>query len=84
MNRKDEYFRILIVDDNEDIRSIAKEYLNSSGNSVDGAPDGREALEKCKTEVYDLIITDLNMPELSGMDLIQEVRKQNDMTEFVI
>ncbi len=84
MNRKDDYFRILVVDDNREVRSIVEEYLGGTGNLVEGASDGREALDKCKTDTYDLIVTDLNMPELSGIELIQEVKKQNNMTEFVI
>jgi DNA-binding NtrC family response regulator len=84
MNKKDESFRILIVDDNKDIRSIVEEYLSGNGHSVEGASDGKEALSKCRSDTYELIITDLNMPGLTGIELIKEVRKQNDMTEFVI
>jgi DNA-binding NtrC family response regulator len=84
MNRKDDDFRILIVDDNRDIRSIVEDYLGGNGHYVEGASDGQDALNKCAEDSYDLIITDLNMPGLTGMDLIKAVRKQNDMTEFVI
>ena len=84
MNKNDDNFRVLIVDDNKDLRSIIEEYLGSSGHSVDGASDGKDALNKCVEGTYDLIITDLNMPEVTGIELIKAVRKHNDMTEFVI
>jgi DNA-binding NtrC family response regulator len=84
MNRKDDDLRILIVDDNRDVRSIVEEYLGGNGHSVEGASDGKDALDKCAKDSYDLIITDLNMPGLTGIELIKDLRKQNDMTEFVI
>jgi DNA-binding NtrC family response regulator len=84
MNRKDDDFRILIVVDNRDIRSIVEEYRDGNGHSVEGASDGKDALSKCEKDSYDLIITDLNMPGLTGIELIKAVRNRNDMTEFVI
>jgi DNA-binding NtrC family response regulator len=84
MNKKDDIFRILIVDDNKDLRLITEEYLGGNGHSIEGVSDGKDALKKCMKDPYDLIITDLNMPELTGIELIKAIRKQNDMTEFVI
>jgi DNA-binding NtrC family response regulator len=84
MNKKDDNFRVLIVDDNIDLRSIVEEYLSSGGHFVEGASDGKDALNKCFKDAYDLIITDLNMPELTGIELIKAVREHNEMTEFVI
>ena len=84
MIRKDDYFRILIVDDNRELRSIIEEYFGYSGHSIEGACDGKDALDKCMKDPYDLIITDLNMPGLMGIELIKMVRKQNNMTEFII
>ncbi len=84
MTRNDENFRILVVDDNRGLREILEEYLKGEGDSVEGADNGREALEKQKQHSYDLIITDLNMPELPGMELIKTIKQENDVTEFVI
>jgi len=83
-NDKQETFRILIVDDNRELREILGEYLGGEGDFIDGAGDGREALEKYRTDPYDLIITDLNMPELTGIELIKEVAKYENNTEFII
>lgn len=84
MTRNDDDFKILVVDDNRDLREILEEYLRGEGDSVEGARDGKEALEKHREHQYDLIITDLNMPELPGMELIKTIRQENDITEFVI
>ena len=83
-NERQETFRILIVDDNRELREILAEYLGGEGDFVDGAGDGMEALRKYKVMPYDLIITDLNMPELTGIELIREVAKYENNTEFII
>ena len=84
MNNKNENYRILIVDDNKDLRAIIKEYLSDNGDVIEGACDGKDALDKYLKKPYDLIITDLNMPELTGIELIKRIRKQSDVTEFII
>lgn len=84
MTRNDGDFRILVVDDNRELREILEEYLRGEGDSVVGAGDGKVALEEQQNKPFDLIITDLNMPEMSGMDLIKTIKQTNDETEFVI
>ncbi len=84
MSKKDDIFRILVVDDNNDLRSIIKEYLSDNGDFVEGACDGKDALMKYMENRYDLVITDLNMPEITGIDLMKNIRQKNDMTEFII
>ncbi len=80
----DETFRILVVDDNKELREILEEFLKADGHDVEGSPNGRDALERHQISPFDLIITDLNMPEISGMELIKTIRKENQDTEFVI
>jgi two-component system response regulator PilR (NtrC family) len=84
MMKNDDPFRILIVDDNKELREILQEYLKGEGHDAEGAANGREALERQHQEPFDLIITDLNMPEVPGMELIKTIRKENQDTEFVI
>jgi two-component system, NtrC family, response regulator PilR len=84
MTRNNEDFRILVVDDNKELREILEEYLREDGDEVEGAANGKEALEKQTENAFDLIVTDLNMPELTGMELIKAIRTENDYTEFVI
>jgi putative nucleotidyltransferase with HDIG domain len=66
---------ILVVDDEESIRQIAKDFLGSEGFEVDVAEDGSTALEKIKTGRYDLVLSDIKMPEMDGLELINQVHK---------
>ena len=84
MTTNDETFRILVADDNKELREILEEFLKSDGHYVEGSPDGRDALERHQKDPFDLIITDLNMPGISGMELIKAIRKEDQDTEFVI
>jgi DNA-binding NtrC family response regulator len=84
MDRNNHSFQMLIVDDNRELREILQEYLKDDAALVVGADNGREALEKYQETPFDLIITDLMMPEVTGMELIRRIREQNDMTEFII
>jgi DNA-binding NtrC family response regulator len=84
MNNRDEAFRILVVDDNRELREILGEYLKDEGDVLEGADNGEEALTMYAKNPFDLIITDLNMPKLSGMDLIKEVAKFGGTTECII
>ena len=68
---------ILLVDDDIDLRSIIHRFLERSGFSVVVAGNGREALVRLETQGVDLILTDLMMPEISGIELIQTVRQTN-------
>jgi two-component system chemotaxis response regulator CheY len=68
--------RILSVDDSATMRRIIKNQLKQSGyEEVDEAENGREALAQLQKVAYDLLITDWNMPEMGGLDLVKEVRK---------
>ena len=84
MTKKNESFRILIVDDNREIRTILEEYLREEGYAAQGAGDGNEALAKHGESPFDLIITDLNMPGMTGMELIKAISKEESTTEFII
>lgn len=84
MNKNNENIRILIVDDNKDLREIIEEYLKDGGDVTEGADNGKDALLKHNKNPYDLIITDLNMPELTGIELMKTIRNDTDLTEFII
>ncbi len=82
--KKDKLFQILIVDDNAEIREIVQEYLADSDCQIEGASNGKEALEKYNENPYDIIITDLKMPGISGIELIKLLKQKTDTIEFVI
>ncbi len=65
---------ILVVDDSSSIRQLASFTLKSKGHEVQEAPDGKEALTKAKSAVFDLVLTDRNMPNMNGVELTQELR----------
>jgi two-component system chemotaxis response regulator CheY len=68
--------RILTVDDSATMRRIIKNQLKQAGfEEVEEAGNGKEAMVKLGQGQYDLLITDWNMPEMSGLELVKEVRR---------
>lgn len=65
---------ILVVDDSPSIRTLAEHVLASAGFSIVLAEDGMEALEYARENTVDLVVTDINMPNLDGIGLIKELR----------
>jgi CheY-like chemotaxis protein len=65
--------RVLVVDDEDDIRSMLGIVLSTEGWDVDEAADGREALLRAAAGRYDLVVLDLRMPEMSGLDVAQRL-----------
>lgn len=76
--------RLLVVDDEDLLRSSLVKLLTMEGYSVLSAPDGNEALMLIKDNKFQLIITDLKMPGMSGMELIEEIRKLSPDTKVII
>jgi CheY-like chemotaxis protein len=66
--------RILVVDDNDQIRELLKLLLEQVGHEVLEAANGKLAMNLLKKEQVDLIITDIIMPEMEGIDLIRAIR----------
>lgn len=76
--------RVLIVDDEEPLRFLFSMALDGESCSVDEAADGQAALKRLETECYDLVLLDLNMPGLSGIDVLEAMRARRDMTRVGI
>ena len=66
--------RVLLADDDPILREIAQAYLSEAGYDVTLAEDGREALAATRTGAFDLIITDMVMPNLDGIELLQALK----------
>jgi two-component system alkaline phosphatase synthesis response regulator PhoP len=66
--------RILIVDDDEMVRIAVNELLKQEGYDVHSASGGKEALEKLEQESYDLMMLDIIMPEMDGIELCKKIR----------
>ena len=77
--------RILAVDDSATMRRIIKNQLKQNGvEEVDEASNGREALLLLGRSQYDLLITDWNMPEMCGLDLVMEIRRTEQIKNLPI
>jgi CheY-like chemotaxis protein len=68
--------RILVVDDEDNLRDVLVEVLKRDGHEVHSAADGAEALRRAEAQRYDLVITDLRMPNLEGPELYRAVRRR--------
>ena len=66
---------LLTVDDSPSIRMAIRIALSGAGHSVTEAADGKEGLAKASASKFDMIITDLNMPNMNGLEMIREIRK---------
>ena len=69
--------KILAVDDSSSVRQMVNFTLKSAGYDVVDAVDGQDGISKVEQDKFDLIITDLNMPRVDGIQMIQEVRKKS-------
>lgn len=67
--------RIILAEDNDILRKSLSFFLESKGFTVDQFSDGKDALEAIEKNNYDLILTDINMPGISGMEITQYVRE---------
>ena len=70
---------VLVVDDEKNIVQLARLYLNKEGYQVESANDGLEALKMAKSVRPDLIILDLMMPEMDGLEVCRELRKTSNV-----
>ncbi|MBK9293252.1 MAG: sigma-54-dependent Fis family transcriptional regulator [Oligoflexia bacterium] len=76
--------RILVVDDEESIREFLEIMLKKEGYEVTLAEDGKRAAELIKKKTFDMIISDLQMPNMSGIDLLKHVKDSNSDIVFMI
>lgn len=76
--------KVLVVDDEELIRSVIKEYLLLEGYEVDEASDGREAVEKALDKDYSVIIMDIMMPHKDGYQACKEIKAVKDVAFIIL
>jgi DNA-binding NtrC family response regulator len=76
--------RILIVDDEEDLRDVLSHQLRGLGAKIELAENGRVALEKVASTWYDAILSDISMPEMNGLELLHGLRSRSLEIPFVI
>ena len=76
--------KLLVVDDEQNIRSMIRKYAEFDGYAVDEAADGMEAVRMFKKGAYDLIIMDVMMPELDGFSACREIRRADAQTPIIM
>lgn len=76
--------RILLVEDEKDLNFILAKGLKKAGYAVDPAYDGQEALELFDINEYDLVVLDLNLPVIDGIEVLETIRKTNQEIKVLI
>ena len=76
--------KILIIEDDNKIRSILKEILEEKNHEVDDAPDGLEGFKKLEQGMYDLCLCDIKMPKMDGMEVLEKSKDAEIGTNFIM
>ena len=76
--------KLLVVDDEENIRNIIRKYGEFEGHEIEEAVDGMDAVEKCRRNAYDLIIMDIMMPNLDGFSAVKEIHKHTTVPVIML
>ena len=76
--------RILVVDDERELRESMAALLRKLPANVDTAADGREAFEKFRTGVYGVIVSDIKMPNMDGLELLQTIRADSALAAMPV
>ncbi|MFA4874534.1 MAG: sigma-54 dependent transcriptional regulator [bacterium] len=76
--------KILVADDNKEMCEIIRHFLTSKGYGVDIAADGHLAIDKVRRESFDVLLTDLRMPEMDGMEVLRKVREISPSTMVIV
>ena len=76
--------RILIVDDEENITDMLKRHFTFLGHDITTAENGKEAKELLRKSVYDVVISDIVMPEMNGVDLLDHIRNEYPMMRVIM
>lgn len=77
-------YKILVVDDEEKIREVIKEYAEFEGHTVIEAVDGMQAVSLCREEDFDIILMDVMMPKLDGYSACKEIKKIKDIPVLML
>jgi CheY-like chemotaxis protein len=75
---------IVVAEDHDDIRYVLKRSLERAGHRVVAAADGASALEAIREHRPDLVVTDVDMPRMTGLDLCRAIRADNDLRHIPI
>ena len=77
-------YRVLVVDDEKNIRLTIQHSLLAADYEVDTASDGAEGLDKFRSSHYDLVLMDLRMPQMNGIEMLKEIREHDKHTAAIV
>ena len=80
----EDQFRLLLVDDDDDVRRASARVFRMRGLQVTEASSGREALERLESESFDAIVSDISMPGMDGIRLLQEIRRRDPHVQVIL
>ena len=84
MRRWTSELNVLVVEDDQVLRESFQQLLSYLFAEVDAAVDGQDALDQLAEKNYDIVLTDLRMPRMSGFQLLQEIRQQSPQQPIVV
>lgn len=76
--------RILLIDDDVDLATLLGEYLESEGFEVDAATNGADGLARARQSAYDIVVLDIMMPGMSGIDVLRSLRETSDVPVLML
>lgn len=76
--------RILVVDDEKTMREVVARILHKAGHEAETAECGRAALDRLQATHFDMVISDVKMPDMSGLDLLKEIKQKHSPTAVVV
>ena len=76
--------RIMIIEDDEEMRSLLKDFFEEEGFEIDSVSNGVDALRMLSKDHFDLVITDIRMPGLTGLDILPRIRRLKPETPIIV
>jgi DNA-binding response OmpR family regulator len=76
--------RILVIDDDPHIRILIEKFLSDDGHEVDLAENGAVGLKQARLHQYDLVITDVIMPDKDGLDVVMELKRLSPLVRIIV
>jgi CheY-like chemotaxis protein len=76
--------QVLVIDDDEEMRSLLRELMQEEGYEVESVDSGPEAFRRIEKQDFDLIVTDIRMPGLSGLDILEGLRRLQPFAPVIV
>jgi DNA-binding response OmpR family regulator len=83
-NREDDNYRVLVVDDDEQLLALARLALSRNGIEVETSKTSEEALNLLQNEATDLVVLDVVLPDISGWEVLRRIREESDVAVMLL